>query len=953
MLKYLLASTAFVLVSSCGQTPASTSTDGIEATAAPTQTGLELDFEKFTLDNGLEVILQADTSDPMIAFSTVVHVGSNREVPGRTGFAHFFEHMAFNDSENVPRGWNRKAIPEWGGVRNGGTWSDGTIYYEVVPKDAFEPILWIDSDRLGYMINTVTQDALEREKQVVKNEKRQRVDNAPYGYTQEVIRTALYPEGHPYNWTVIGQLPDLQAATLDDVREFYDQYYGAANATLAIVGDIDIEETKRQVELWFGEIPRGVEVAPMAPMPVSLDETRSLYFEDNFAKLPELRLTFPTVDSTHPDAVPLAVLADLLAGSKNAPLYREIVDEQALAPNVSAYHNDMELAGELVFTVRAKAGVDLDSVSAALQTALENFTTDGVSETDLQRIKAEQETGLYASLSTVLGKANAFAQYNEFAGDPSFIITEADALRAVTADDVMRVYEAYVQDKPFIMTSFVPKGEAELAVEGAELASVWIEEVTENSAAEMVSAGEIATYEKTPTEHDRSMPAFGELPLFDMPDIFTADLDNGVTLYGIENDEIPLVQFDITFEGGAQLDADGKEGAMALMADLLNEGSADRTAAEMEQAIGLLGSGISADAGSEELTITVTSLARNVDETVALLSEILESPRFEPTDFDRVKSAALTSIEGRLANPSAVASLSFFKLLYGPDHRLGTSVSGTAETVEGLTLEDLESHHDKLLGAGARIHIAGDISETDAIESLAPIAALLRPADVTIDAQPTPDATHAGKVFFIDIPDSKQSVIFVGKLTVPGDHPDVKQLEFANEKLGGGISGDLAQVLRIEKGFTYGAYSTVVSREAVQPFVASTSVRANATGDSLDIIRDMLATHADTYTADDAETMRNKLIKEASRAYESLNAKRGILQTISKYGRPLDYIERDQQSLLEYDASDVAEMFEVWLKEDEMTYVIVGDAATQLEAVETFAGGEVTLLTLTGDPITE
>ncbi|MGB0949580.1 MAG: insulinase family protein, partial [Marinirhabdus sp.] len=201
----------------------------------------KLDYEKFELENGLEVILHVDKSDPIVAVATVMHVGSNREKPGKTGFAHFFEHMSFNDSENVPVGANRKMIPEWGGSRNGGTWSDGTIYYEVVPKDAFEKILWIDSDRFGYMINTVTKAALEREKQVVKNEKRQRVDNAPYGYTDEIIRKNLYPKGHPYSWTVIGSLPDLQAATLADVKEFYHKYYGAANASLVIAGDIDKE----------------------------------------------------------------------------------------------------------------------------------------------------------------------------------------------------------------------------------------------------------------------------------------------------------------------------------------------------------------------------------------------------------------------------------------------------------------------------------------------------------------------------------------------------------------------------------------------------------------------------------------------------------------------------------------------------------------------------------------
>ena len=213
----------------------------------------KLEYEKFVLDNGLEVILHVDKSDPIVAVATVMHVGSNREKVGKTGFAHFFEHMSFNDSENVPVGANRKMIPEWGGSRNGGTWTDGTIYYEVVPKDAFEKILWIDSDRFGYMINTVTTEALEREKQVVKNEKRQRVDNSPYGYTDEIIRKNLYPEGHPYSWTVIGSLPDLQAATLEDVKEFYNEYYGASNASLVIAGDIDIAETMELVKKWFGE----------------------------------------------------------------------------------------------------------------------------------------------------------------------------------------------------------------------------------------------------------------------------------------------------------------------------------------------------------------------------------------------------------------------------------------------------------------------------------------------------------------------------------------------------------------------------------------------------------------------------------------------------------------------------------------------------------------------------
>src|SRR5687767_3633357 len=302
----------------------------------PKKEKFTLPYEKFTLQNGLEVILHEDHSDPIVAVATVMHVGSNREKPGKTGFAHFFEHMSFNDSENTPQGANRKLIPEWGGQRNGGTWSDGTIYYEVVPKDAFDKILWIDSDRLGFMINTVTKEALEAEKQVVKNEKRERVDNAPYGYTDEIIRTNLYPKEHPYNWTVIGSLPDLQAATLDDVKEFYNLYYGANNATLVIAGDINIAETKKKVERWFSEIRKGPEVSAMKPMPVKLDKTKSLSFEDNFAKLPELRMVFPTVENYHKDMYALDILGELLSGSRKSPLYKIIVEEKKLAPGVGS-----------------------------------------------------------------------------------------------------------------------------------------------------------------------------------------------------------------------------------------------------------------------------------------------------------------------------------------------------------------------------------------------------------------------------------------------------------------------------------------------------------------------------------------------------------------------------------------------------------------------------------------
>lgn len=957
LLTGLMTGVCAIALNACVDT--GTQTDHSEASAQEktNESGAEftIDYEKFTLDNGLEVILQVDRSDPIVAVTTVIHAGSNREKPGRTGFAHFFEHMAFNDSENVPRGWNRKAIPDWGGQRNGGTWSDGTIYYEVVPKDAFDKILWIDSDRLGYMLNTVTTAALEREKQVVKNEKRQRVDNAAYGYTGEVIRTALYPEGHPYSWTVIGSLPDLQAATLDDLREFHADWYGPNNVTLSIVGDIDIEETKRKVELWFGEIPRGREVETPKPQPVSLAETKNLWFEDNFAKLPELRLTFPTVEALNADEQALDMLASILGGSRNSPLYVEIVDEAKLAPNVSAFHRANEIAGEFTIRVRAKPGTDLDDVKASVEAAMQAFEDGGVNETDLQRIKAEQETSLYNSLSTVLGKSNDLAANNEFAGDPAYSAKTAQKVRAVSAADIQSAYERYIKDKPYVMTSFVPKGQSDLAVDGAERASVWIEEVRADVASEEVSAGDVADYEKTPTVHDRSEPPFGDLPLLTMPSIWDRDLGNGVMLRGIETSEIPLVRFDITLPGGRWSEAASANGRLSLLADLMNEGTESRSAAELEQAIGLLGSSINVAAGSEELMITATSLSRNFEKTVALVEEVLSAPRWRDADFDRVKSAALTAIKGREANPNAIASQAFSELLYGAEHPLGRPGGGSAETVETLSLGDLQSAHAALLSAPARLHIVGDIEPGRAADALGALADVISPAGTARPDYVIPAQAHAGKVFFIDVPGSKQSVLRIGKLVAATADEDFNKIVFTNEKLGGGISGDLAQVLRIEKGYTYGAYSSVPNGTVTRPFAIGTSVRANATQASLETIRQMLIDYGPNFDEAAVETTQQKLIKENTRAFESLNAKLGTLRNIGRYDLPNDYVEQQQAELVAMDVPDFKRIAADYLQEDQMIYLVIGDKETQWGPVETFAKeagkGSVTELDIYGDPI--
>jgi zinc protease len=484
----------------------------------------------------------------------------------------------------------------------------------------------------------------------------------------------------------------------------------------------------------------------------------------------------------------------------------------------------------------------------------------------------------------------------------------------------------------------------------AKLASVWIEEVKSGVANEEVTQGAEAEYAKTPSKYDRSEPPFGDLPLVKMPDVWEAVLPNNVRLLGIENNEVPLVSYELVIEGGGMLDPLNKKGLSSMLAGLMNEGTASRTAAELEQEIGLLGAGISVNAGPEEIIISVSTLSKNFEATVGLVGEILSAPRFDDAGFNRVKSATLTSIKGREAQPRAIAALNFRKLMYSDQHPLGFAQNGTLETASSVEMSDLQSFHQTLFGMPIKINIAGDITEERASKALSGLAAKFNEETITAPDYEIPDqATHAGKVFFIDVPGSKQSVINVGKLTLSNLDGNANKLDFTNEKLGGGISGDLAQTLRIEKGYTYGAFSRVSNGKTIQPFTASTSVRANATKASLEIIRDMIANYGPDYSEEGVATTKQKLVKENTRAFESLRAKLGTLRTISKYGKSKKFVEEEQQELLDMTLEDFKRIASEYLIEDQMIYVVVGDKATQLASVSEFAGGNVIELDIHGN----
>jgi len=913
------------------------------STEAPS---VALDYERFVLDNGLEVVLHVDESDPIAAVAMTFHVGSAREVEGRTGFAHLFEHLFFLDSENLGPGGLDRLMTRVGSSTNGSTSRDRTNYFEVVPIDGLEKTLWAEADKLGFFINTMTESTVAKERQVVKNEKRQGVDNQPYGHTNYVIDRALYPGGHPYRWQVIGSLADLDAASAEDVRAFHARWYGPNNATLVVAGDLDVEETRAWIEKYFGEIPARPTPERDEVPDVVLDGDKLLFHEDNYARLPALTLAWPTVPRFHPDEYALDVLAELLTSGRSTPFYEVVVEEDQLAPNVAAGHGTQELAGRFALTATAYAGTDLDELRASFARAFARFESEGVVPQELQRVKAGTEIGFYRRLASTLGKANQLADYAIFAGDPGFADTDLERTLGVTAEDVMRVYTTYIADRPLVATSFVPRGAPALALEGSARAEVVEEPIVVDAGDE---APAVVRGERTTPAgaFDRSVePPFGARPELTAPVVDRAQLSNGVPVLSIQDPEIPLIQLEIRLKGGMLLEETAKLGVSQLLAQSMTEGTAGRTPEELEQAIDLLGASIDVSAGPEDFVISASTLARNFEETVALVEEILLEPRYDVEAFELAKQRTLNALEARAAQPNAIAGDVFRALLYD-DHILAGNPLGTPETVESTTLDDLRAYHaHALVPELASIHVAGDVSPEDIAEAMAALAERWVPADEVpvLPGAPQWSAERAG-LYFVDVPGASQSVLRIGYLALAASDDLYWPATVMNFRLGGGgFASDLTQELREGRGYTYGIGSGFSGSELPGPFQIASGVRSNVTSEALQLIKDIVEGFGPTYDAADLEATQSYLLRTNARAFETLGAKLGVLRDVSAYGLEPDYLLRREQVVRDMTVEGIRELADRFLDAEAMIWLVVGDARTQLPRVGALGLGDAVLL---------
>jgi len=922
----------------------STSSENAESTKVKE---FKVDFEKFTLDNGLQVIFHIDRSDPVVAVALTAHVGSGREIEGRTGFAHLFEHLLFLESENLGKGGLDKMSARIGGSgANGSTSRDRTNYYQTVPKDALEKMIWAEADKLGFFINTVTEPVLAKEKQVVKNEKRQSIDNRPYGHVAYVIDKNIFPKGHPYNWQVIGSLEDLQNATLQDVKDFYNRWYVPNNVTLTIAGDFDTTQAKAWVHKYFDEIKRGEDIPTLEKKPVSLTETKKLYYEDNFARLPQLTMTWPAVHQYHPDSYALEVLSSYLSEGKKAPFNKVIVENKQLAPNVSMSHYGSELAGQFRITVRGFEKVNLNDVDKAIQESFAKFEAEGISEEDLDRIKAGQEINFYNSLSSVVGKGFQLAQYEIFAGDPGFINQDVKNILAVTTKDVMRVYNQYIKGKHYVATSFVPIGQTALILDNATLAEVTEEKIVEG-AEEKFDPSIVATYEKTPSSFDRSVePPYGETPKVAIPEVWENTLTSGIKVYGIENDEVPLVQFRMDIKGGLLLEKPNKIGVSNLLAELMTKGTKNKTAAALENAIESLGTILNVYAADENIIISGSTLSKNYDKTVALIKEILLEPRWDKKEFGLIKQRVTSQIQQQKASPRSIASNEYAKLMYGTDHILSHNNLGTETSLKEITIEDLKQYYNENISPSvAKLHIAGNVSKKQVTASLTELNKNWLPKDVRFPELKIPVTPERSKVYFYDVPDSKQSMLRIGYPAMAATDANFYPARIMNYRLGGGgFASQLTQQLREGKGYTYGIRSGFSGSTIPGAFTISSGVRSNVTYESSNLVKEILENYGKNYSENDLEITKSSLIKSNARASETLRAKLNMLVNISTLAYPKDYITKREDIVNNMTVEEIKKLANQYLDPNKMIYLVVGDAKTQLKKLEALGFGTPILL---------
>jgi zinc protease len=888
--------------------------------SAPTHE-VEIPYQKFVLDNGLILLVHEDHKAPIVAVNVWYHVGSAKEKPGRTGFAHLFEHLMFGGSEHA-RGRYIEAMERIGATDlNGTTNTDRTNYFQNVPISAVDYALWMESDRMGHLLGALDQSTLDLQRGVVKNEKRQG-ENQPYGLVEELITKNTYPAGHPYSWTTIGEMADLDAASMTDVQEWFKTYYGPSNTVLVIAGDIDSRTAKAKVEKYFGEIPPGPPVAHQDVWIEKMSGTHRQTIED---RVPQARIykvwNVPEFGSADDDYLDL--VSDVLSQGKTSRFYKRLVYDDQIATDASAFVDPNEIGGQFRVQASARPGEDLTAVEKALDEELARFLKDGPTPEELQRVKTQYMATFLRGIERIGGfggKSDRLAQSQVFRGSP-------DAYKI----SLKRVQEATVEDLKAAANRWLSDG-------------VYILEVHP-----------FPSYNPASTSVDRSKaPEPGTPPELKLPKLQRATLSNGLNLILAERHEVPLVNFWMTVDAGYAADQSAAPGTASMTTSLLDFGTTTRSALQINDEVALLGAELSANSNLDVSAVRLSALKANLEPSLELYADVILNPAFPETDFGRQQKQHLAAIQREESTPVQMALRVFPRLLYGENHAYGNPLtgSGTPASVENMTRGDLVKFHQAWFRPNnATLIIVGDITLSEVIPKLERVFAAWKPGKApakninAVELAPKPSVT------IIDKPGALQSVIIAGHVAPPTANPREIAIEAMNDVLGGNFSARINMNLREDKHWSYGAMSRMVGARGQRPFFVIAPVQSDKTKEALaEIDKELRGLLGDRpATPEELAKVQANTTLSLPGSRETMNAVGQSIIDLVQFGLPDDWYETYAGKVRALRTGDIAAAAIEVIHPESVVWVVVGDRANIEASVRELNLGEVRFLSAEGE----
>ncbi len=902
------------------------------------QTVPALRYEKYQLKNGLEVILLEDHRLPLVAVNIWYHVGPANERPGLTGFAHLFEHMMFEGSKHVGEKGHFLYLEAAGASSiNGTTDFDRTNYFETLPSNQLELALWLESDRMGFLLDKLDDRKLENQRDVVRNERRQSVESMPYGLVQEELFHQLFPEDHPYYASVIGSHADIEAARLSDVRSFFQLYYAPNNASLAIVGDIDPDKTREFVNRYFEPIPAGNPVPRLMVETPPITSEKRIVVEDN-VELPRVYMAWITDKILTQTDAECDLVAKILGGGKSSRLYRNLVYEKQIAQDVVAHQYSLTLGSIFAIEATCKPGIKPERLEDVIRGELKDLQEQGPELDELERANNTIEAAIIRGLETLGGfggVADRLNEYNHFLGDPGYLQKDLERYQSATLESLRTTAQNQLNRNAAVVVYGVPGQKT-------------IHDVPKSPQAPSASVAELP---EIPGQEWRSTPPSpGPAPTLKLPIPRTFKLSNGLHVLQVEQHNLPIVSANLIVLCGSDHNSPEQPGLASFTSDMLDEGTHTRSALDIAAAADQIGASVSVGSTTDVSYLSVRTLKRNIEPAFELASDILLNPAFDLAEIERIRNERLTHILQQRDNPGALAGKAFNSAVYGPNHPYGYTEVGTEESNRVVSQALLQQFYRAgYTSLNSALVVAGDIQESELRALADKYFGEWMPTETGYE-MPVVETRSGRRIVIVDKPDIPQTVLRIGHVGVARTHPDYVPLDVMNTILGGLFSSRINLNLREKHGYTYGASSTFVFRRGPGPFLIGSAVRTDATAPSVaEIFREMERMRDSEVTVEELVTAKDALAQSLPGLFETTPLTASSSSQLFIHNLPLDYYRRLPSQIQDVSVQQVQEVARKHLKPEEAVIVAVGDRQEIESDLEKLSLGPIEIRDLDGN----